>query len=105
MSKQTDKIFKSEKPNNDNGWIEYALSLGWEELPMGYEYVTDNAAEELSALREKVERLERIEKDLAVIISNAFSNGGAYMESKEADAIAAKYWATWQDVSNTALKG
>jgi len=35
-----------------------ALLLGWEELPVGYEYVTDNATDELATLRTENERLQ-----------------------------------------------
>ena len=49
----SDNILSAKKPKSetDGGWIEYALLLGWEELPVGYEYVTDNATDELTALR------------------------------------------------------
>ncbi len=49
----SDKFLSAENPKSDtdNGWIEYALLLGWEELPVGYEYVTDNATTELATLR------------------------------------------------------
>ena len=57
----SDQFLSAEKPKSDtdNGWIEYALLLGWEELPAGYEYVTDNATDELATLRAQVERLTR----------------------------------------------
>lgn len=57
----SDNFLSAEKPKSetDSGWIEYALLLGWEELPVGYEYVTDNATDELATLRAQVERLTR----------------------------------------------
>ncbi len=53
-----DEILKAEKPNDDNGWIEYCILKMWEECSVADEYITDNAAAELSALRARVEALE-----------------------------------------------
>jgi len=49
-----DKVIQSERPLNDEGWIEYGLMLLWSETD-GYEHVADNAAAELASLREKAE--------------------------------------------------
>ena len=54
------KILESKRPINDEGWIEYAILKAWEELPDSAEFITDNAAAELAALRERVEALETV---------------------------------------------
>ena len=58
----SDNFLSAEKPKSetDSGWIEYALLLGWEELPVGYEYVTDNATAELATLRAQLEDAKRV---------------------------------------------
>ena len=52
-----DKVIQSERPLNDEGWIEYGLMLLWSETD-GYEHVADNAAAELAALRDRAEKAE-----------------------------------------------
>ena len=58
----SDNFLSAEKPKSetDSGWIEYALLLGWEELPVGYEYVTDNATDELATLRAQLAEAREI---------------------------------------------
>ena len=58
----SDNFLSAEKPKSetDSGWIEYALLLGWEELPVGYEYVTDNAKDELATLRAQLEEAKDV---------------------------------------------
>ncbi len=63
----TDEILKAEKPNDDNGWIEYCILKMWEECSGADEYIADNASAELSALRARVEALEWVVKRLEYI--------------------------------------
>ena len=60
----SDNFLSAEKPKSetDSGWIEYALLLGWEELPVGYEYVTDNATDELATLRAQLAEAREVIK-------------------------------------------
>lgn len=61
------KILESKRPTNHEGWIEYAILKAWEVLPESAEFITDNAAEELAALRERVETFEA---NLRFVINN-----------------------------------
>ncbi len=53
-----DEILKAERPKGDTGWIEYCILKMWEDCSNSAEYIADNAAEELAALRARVEALE-----------------------------------------------
>ena len=63
----SDNFLSAEKPKSetDSGWIEYALLLGWEELPVGYEYVTDNATAELATLRAQLAEA----RDIVIVLA------------------------------------
>lgn len=53
MSALDEVIKHTDRPQNDEGWIEYGLMLLWSETD-GYEHVADNAAEEIVAMREEL---------------------------------------------------
>lgn len=64
------KILESKKPINDEGWIEYAILKAWEELPDSAEFITDNAAAELTSLRERVAELEEIVEMASAMVNH-----------------------------------
>ena len=82
----SDNFLSAEKPKSetDSGWIEYALLLGWEELPVGYEYVTDNATDELATLRAQLAEANGIIQRLCLSIAYNKTSSRALIEAQTA---------------------
>lgn len=79
MSNLEKIILREYPPKGDSGWIEYALYLLWDANK--YESVPGNAAEELAALRARVEELEAALADKTAWVWKCRECGNKYPET------------------------